>query len=175
MTLACPQLELMPASTHPNLVMTPRPAIPRIRALLHLALLSLLTASCSTASGGSKQFAAVTLHGHDPLDIRQTTSEVFAEKGYRAVQRSGVWYYDRGTSAMGELLHGGWFNEEGVHERAKLRLIPLSEGSYRLECEAVMVRDAGDSFFEEETRMTRLKSGPYKKLLAEVEKRLSQR
>ena len=43
---------------------------------------------------------------------------------------------------------------------------------YRVECQAVMVRDAGEGFFEDEVKMTRLKSRPYEKLLRQVEKRL---
>jgi hypothetical protein len=116
----------------------------------------------------------VTLRGHEPLTIRRTVESVFSEEGYVDASRRGLWCYERGTSKMGQLLHGGWFDDEGVRERVKLKLIPLSEGVFRLESEAVMVRDAGDAFFEEETRMTRLKSGPYRKLLEEVEQRLQE-
>jgi hypothetical protein len=130
--------------------------------------------SCTTTDENAKQFAAVTLRDHEPPAIRRTVEAVFTEKGYWDSSRRNLWCYERGTSKMGQLLYGGWFDEEGVRERVKLRLIPLSEGVYRLEAEAVMVRDAGDSFFEEETRMTRLKSGPYRKLLEAVEARLQQ-
>lgn len=164
----------MPALLHAPCANVRRSASPGRTACLLATLLSLLICSCSTTSGGSKQFAAVTLKGYEPDKIRLTVYSVFTEKGYKESSRPGSWFFERGTSAMGQLLHGGWFDNEGVVERAKLRLIPLSTGVYRLECEAVMVRDAGDSFFEEEARMTRLKSGPYKKLLAEVEKRLLQ-
>lgn len=128
--------------------------------------------SCSSTREGAKPFAAVTLRGSDEPAIRSTVEAVFSEAGYHDASRRGLWCYERGTSKMGQILYGGWFDDEGVRERVKLDLIPLSEGVYRLESEAVMVRDPGDSFFEDEHRMTRLKSGPYLKLLEEVEKQL---
>lgn len=146
----------------------------RCWSLLLLLLVVAGAVSCSSTREGSKPFAAVTLRGSDALTIRQTVESVFSEKGFWDASRRDLWCYERGTSKMGQLLHGGWFDDDGVRERVKLKLIPLSEGVYRLEAEAVMVRDAGDAFFEEEARMTRLKSGPYRKLLAEVEKRLRQ-
>jgi hypothetical protein len=141
---------------------------------LLVLFLGLGAVSCSSTREGSKPFAAVTLRGHDSLTIRRAVEAVFSEEGYVDASRRGSWRYERGTSKMGQLLHGGWFDDDGVRERVKLNLIPLSEGVYRLEAEAVMVRDAGDSFFEEEARMTRLKSGPYRKLLEEVEEQLQQ-
>ena len=163
----------MPTPPRPSTARPPGRLTLRRTTGLAMILLTVWITSCSTTSGSSRRWAVVTVKGHEPATIRRTVSEVFAEKGYVENSRRGSWFYERGTSAVGQLLHGGWFNEDGVRERAKLRLIPLAEDTYRIECEAVMVRDAGDSFFEEETRMTSLKRGPYKKILKEVEKRLA--
>jgi hypothetical protein len=127
---------------------------------------------CQSSKGGSGAFAAITIHDSSTSQVRETVMTVFGEKGFYDASRPGSWFLDRPTSKMGRLMHGGWFDADGVRERVKLRLIPLSDGAYRIECTAVMVRDAGDAFFEEETRMTGLKSGPYEQLLEEVERRL---
>jgi hypothetical protein len=135
-------------------------------------LLLVLATGCRSTDGGSRAFAAVTLHGHSPETIRQTAANVLAEKGYYDSSRGREWLFDRPTSTMSQVMYGGWFDKDTVRERVRLNLVRLGDDMYRLECTAVMVRDAGDAFFEEETRMTRLRSGPYEKILREVERRL---
>ena len=56
--------------------------------------------------------------------------------------------------------------------RVKTELVELGGGSHRLQCQAYMVRNAGDSFFEEEQRLANVRRGPYQTLLDEVAKRL---
>jgi hypothetical protein len=136
------------------------------------ALALALGLGCESPGGGSGAFATITVHSASAELVRVTVREVFGEEGFYDASRGGAWFLDRPTSKVGQWMHGGWFDGSGVRERAKLRLISLSDGAYRLECTGVMVRDAGDAFFEEETRMTGLKSGPYKKLLNEVDRRL---
>jgi hypothetical protein len=138
-------------------------------------LLLILGGGCRSTTNGPPAFAAVTLHGHPPETIRQTVATVFTEKGFYDNSRSKEWIFDRRTSTMSQWVHGGWFDRDSVRERVRLRLIPLGEGIYRLEAKAAMVRDAGEIFFEEESRMTRLRSAPYQKLLNQVERRLRQR
>ncbi|MGA1236704.1 MAG: hypothetical protein ACO34E_07555 [Limisphaerales bacterium] len=128
--------------------------------------------SCSSTPSGGKQFAVVTLRYTDEITVRRTVEAVFSEAGYEDASFSAEWRYERKTSTMQQLAHGGWFDEGGVRERVRLKLIPLSEGVYRLESQAMMVRNAGEGLFEEEVKMTRLKSRPYQKLLNEVAKRL---
>jgi len=58
--------------------------------------------------------------------------------------------------------------------RMKVELVNLDAGSHRLQGQAYMVSGAGDSFFEEEHRLTNVRSGPYQDILDEVAKRLKQ-
>jgi len=48
----------------------------------------------------------------------------------------------------------------------------LSDGSYRLQCKAYMVSDAGDPVFEDEVPLAHIRSGPYQLLLDQVEEQL---
>lgn len=151
---------------------SPIPHLSRLRrtgSTLLLATLALTLASgCSSTKSTSQTFAAVTLEGHSSETIRQSVADVFTNEGFFRVSRPGQWIYDRPTSAMSQAIHGGWFDWGTVRERVRLRLVPLGDDLYRLEAKAVIVRDAGEAFFEEETRMTRLRSGPYQKLLDRV-------
>ena len=56
--------------------------------------------------------------------------------------------------------------------RVKAEMLDLGNGSQRLQCQASIVRNAGDSFFEDESRLTNLRSGPYQSLLDKVAKQL---
>ncbi len=55
--------------------------------------------------------------------------------------------------------------------RVKAEIVGIGGGSHRLQCQAYMVRDAGDSFFEEEQKLTSLRSRPYQSLLNKVAKK----
>ena len=158
---------------------TPVSPLPRQGQFSSLAVLTglllLLAVGCRSTTGGPAPFASVTIYGHAPETIREAVSTVFEGKGYYDNSRRKEWIFDRRTSNMSQWVHGGWFDRDSVRERVRLRLIPLGEGVYRLEAKAAMVRDAGEIFFEEESRMTRLRSGPYQKLLDGVERHLRQR
>ena len=56
--------------------------------------------------------------------------------------------------------------------RVRVELVDLEGGSHRLQGQAYMVSDVGDSFFEEEHRLANLRSGPYQDLLNKVARRL---
>jgi hypothetical protein len=138
-------------------------------ALVGLALL--LVTGCSS-TGGSPDFASLTVRGHKPDEIRSTVVHVFSEAGFVDVSTRGSWMMDRRPSTMSMIMYGSWMEDSSVRERVKLRLIPVATDTWRVECEGVTVRYSGDSFFEEEAKLTRPRSGPYRKLLAEVQKQL---
>jgi hypothetical protein len=55
--------------------------------------------------------------------------------------------------------------------RVKADVVSLGTDTFRLQCQAYVVRGAGDSFFEEEQRLANIRSGPYQSLLNKVAKR----
>jgi len=56
--------------------------------------------------------------------------------------------------------------------RVRAQLVDLGASGYRLQCQAFMVRNANDSFFEDESRLLNIRSGPYQNLLDKVANRL---
>ena len=48
----------------------------------------------------------------------------------------------------------------------------MPDGSHLLQCDVFYVRHAGDSFLEDEGRMTLVRTSPYRRMLQEVAKRL---
>jgi hypothetical protein len=65
------------------------------------------------------------------------------------------------------IAYGNWMGTP-VSIRVRTRLIQVGEMTYRLECSAYHVRDAGGTL-EEEIRISRMKRGTFQKLLNEVQ------
>jgi hypothetical protein len=55
-----------------------------------------------------------------------------------------------------------------------VELVDLGGTSHRPQCQAFIVKSAGDSFFEEEHRIANFRSGPCQKRLDEVARTLKQ-
>jgi hypothetical protein len=143
------------------------------------SLLVLTGAGCSSSgTPTSASFASVTLRGYSLQQIGTTTKQVFQEAGYSggSFYRMEQMVFERQGSSMNNLAYGGLSSAQsgtGVTERVKTELVSLGVDSYRLQCQAYMVRNAGDSFYADEQRLSSFRSGPYQKLLDEVAKRLA--
>ena len=140
------------------------------------ALLALGGAGCSSTPA-SASFASVTIHGHSPEEIGQATVQVFREAGYSGGAGGRQMVFQREGSRGENIAYEGIANTHYGSQtavRVKTELVDLGENSYRLQCQAYMVRGAGDSFMEEEQRLANIRSGPYQKLLNQVQKRLKQ-
>jgi len=96
--------------------------------------------------------------------------------GYHALRKpDGSMQFEKESSRNSQLAYSslaGTHGGEQVNVRVRAEVVDLGAGSHRLQCKAWMVRDAGDSFFEEEVALTNFRRGPYQKLLEEVASRL---
>jgi hypothetical protein len=116
----------------------------------------------------------VVIRGAQPNDIMKVTIEVFQEDGYMAGSIGDQLVFQKEGSRMTNLAYEGVI---GTHYgaqtmvRVKTDLVNLGQGAYRLQCQAYIVKGAGDSFFEEEQRLANVRSGPYQSLLDKVAKR----
>lgn len=128
---------------------------------------------CSCASPGSDSFASVTIPRRTTAEIHAATRRVFTAEGFResGATSGDLAFEKRGTSAQ-NLVHGSLGSAADGSEtwvRVRLKLEYLGDGRHRLHAQAYMVPRHGDSFFEEEHRLTKLRRGPYQKLLDQVE------
>jgi hypothetical protein len=152
---------------------TASPIQPVLAALL-MTLLALTFAGCGASKPNSASFASVVIKGHTPEEIWKATVEVFQEAGYAAGSIGDQIVFQKEGSRMTNLAYEGLV---GAHYgaqtlvRVKANLFNLGEGAYRLQCQAFVVKDAGDQFFQEEQRLANVRSGPYQSLLDKVAKR----
>jgi hypothetical protein len=56
--------------------------------------------------------------------------------------------------------------------RVRTEIVTLNAEKKRLQCQAYVVKNAGDSFFEDEQRLTNIRSRPYQNLLDKVADKL---
>ena len=143
---------------------------------LWLALLATLFTGCHSTVPGSASFASVTIANRLPEEIRRVTEEVFRGNGYHGYSGvTGEMVFEKEGSRMNQLAYGGWLETHQGNTtwvRVRLTLVDLGDGSHRLQCQAFMVPHHGDSFFEEEQRLTNIRSAPYQQLLNEIAARL---
>lgn len=104
------------------------------------------------------------------------TEQVFRADGYEGyVPPAGEMVFEREGSRMSTFAYGGLM---AAHEgaatwvRVRVNLVNLGEGTHRLQAQAYMVPYHGDSFAEEEKRISNFRSGPYQSLLDKVKKDL---
>jgi hypothetical protein len=131
---------------------------------------------CHLGKPASASFASVVIPGKSPEEIGKATVAVFQEAGYSVTSTSldNLIFQKEGTRGQ-NLAYGGVVDSyygSTTKVRVKAQIVDLGEGSNRLQCQAYIVRDAGDSFFEEEQKMASMRSGPYQSLLNKVVKRL---
>ena len=145
--------------------------------LLTLLIVSSLLSGTSCRSGpASATFASVTIAGKTPEEICQTTGAVFREDGYKvALLTPDRMVFEKEASRAESIAYSGVVDTHYgaiTLVRVRAELVDLGEGSHRLQCQAYMVRNAGDSFFADESRLVNMRSRPYQNLLDKVAKRL---
>jgi hypothetical protein len=141
-----------------------------------LLLGAILSTGCHMGQTSSASFASVVIPGKTPNEICQTAAAVFQEDGYRvrSLEPSGMVFEKEGTRGQSMAYGGVVDTAYGATTvvRVRAELVPLGGGSYRLQGKAYMVRNAQDSFFEDESALANIRSAPYQSLFNKVAKRL---
>jgi hypothetical protein len=143
-----------------------------------LTALSLMIAGagCGLFSPNSASFASVTITGHTEAEIAAATAQVFREDGYDggfALMRQMT--FEREASRGTSLAYEGVVATQGGTRtlvRVRTEIVTLNAEKKRVQCQAYIVKNAGDSFFEDEQRLTNIRSRPYQNLLDKVADKL---
>ena len=146
------------------------------RLALAIALLALVLTTGCGGGPSSASFASVEIAGKTQDEICKTTAAVFQEDGYQVstLTPANMVFQKEGSRSQ-SLAYGGVVDTHYgavTLVRVRAQLVDLGAGSYRLQAKAYMVRNANDSFFEDESAILNVRSRPYQKLLNKVEKRL---
>jgi len=166
--------------TTPTLNLSSRGSRLRIRFVLLVAaaagIAAALTGCHLTSPPASASFASVVIADRSPAQIHAAAEAVFQADGYRTLRSAnGILVFEKEASKKNQIAYSGLAGShygEKVMVRVYGEIEDLGGGSRRLQCRAVIVRSAGDSFFEEEVNLANFRSGPYQKLLDAVANRL---
>jgi hypothetical protein len=138
-----------------------------------------MAAGCSSwFKPASESFASVLIPSASADDVRKTTIKVFQGADYLSHYEdpdSGLLIFEKeGTQGQSLAYNGVVGTQYGQQtlNRVKVRVIDRGDGSCRVNCQAYIVRDAGNRVGEDEIKLNSLRSGPYQKLLDEVAERL---
>jgi hypothetical protein len=150
-----------------------------LRILSAIGLATILCAACRSGQPESASFANVIIKGKTPEEICQATGSVFQADGWRVGSLDPNQMVFQREATRGEALaYGGLVDTyygSSTAVRCRAQLVDLGAGSYRLQCKAFMVRNANDSFFQDESALVNLRSRPYQKLLDKVAKQLERK
>jgi hypothetical protein len=140
-------------------------------------LLVLAGAGCGSLSGpASASFASVTIKNHSTEEIAAATAEVFGADGYRGgANGPGRMVFEKEASRATTFSREGLVNTYSgaqTMNRVRVEIVPLSDGSRRLQCKAFMVSGGSDPFFQDEVPLANVRSRPYQSLLNKVKKQL---
>ena len=114
------------------------------------------------------RFAAVEIHGNTPGQVREVTEEVFRANGYQLAEvgHSQMTFEKPGTK-MNNIAYGNWISETPIWIRVQVAIVPTGEAACLVHCQAWYLRDKGGAT-EEQIQLSKLRRGPYQKLLDEV-------
>ena len=147
-----------------------------LRRSIHGALwlsLALCLVGCQSPTASKKHLASVLISGHSPEKILRVTVEVFRADGYRDIAPSPeAMVFEKTGTGWNHATYGGWTDAKPVTVRVRAGVETQPDGTHRLWGDAYMVADAGDSLFEEEHKLTRVRRGPYQGLLNKVAEQL---
>ena len=147
-----------------------------VLAWLLSAALAIAATGCRLAQPGSASFASVVIANRSLAEIQEAAGQVFREDGYAAyLVEPGQMVFQKEGSRLNNISQSGlvdtYYGAQTMI-RVRAQLVPLGAGSFRLQCQAYMVRNAGDSFFEDEHPLAAVRRMPYQRLLNQVLKRL---
>ena len=117
-------------------------------------LMSGATSSSVLAASSSGGFASVIIKDKTKDEIIVATAKVFTADGYQSGKSaSGQMVFDkeasRGTSIARDGIAATQSGARTIN-RVRVEVIPLDDGSHRLECKAYMVTGGSDAFFQDE-------------------------
>jgi hypothetical protein len=111
------------------------------------------------------------LQGNTPGQISNAVLGVFVAHGYAAGPATYTsLMFEKQASKMDNIAYGDWISDVPVWLRVKVRIVPISEACFRLQCHAFLVTDRNEVL--EHEREIKHHNKPYQELLNEVAERL---
>jgi hypothetical protein len=119
------------------------------------------------------RFASVKIENHTQKEIEKATIAIFKQAGYPLVGVKNELVFEcAGKEWMQRAYGSNLSTVDPVQERVRAQVVIQDSGVFRLQCNAYIVQTSGGAEKEIAVRVRR--SGPYRELLKEVTRKLSQ-
>jgi hypothetical protein len=147
-----------------------RPTLQKLATGISVTAAGIALLGCkSLHKPASASFSSVRIQGHTAEQIRAASVVVFQQDGYTALEgKRSEMVFEKEGSRWDQIAYGSWVNEAPVWLRAKVSMVPLSNDTFRLQCQAYKIRNKGDPLTEDQVRIGNSHSKPYQALLDEV-------
>ena len=129
-----------------------------------------LQVSCASLSQPmSASFASVVIRSGTAQQVREETIKVFTAQGWHSVQESGdEMVFEREGSKWDHIAYGSNVLNTPILNRVRASIVPVTDGSLRLQCQAYVVRDSGNFSQDDEIKLRSPRAGPFQELLDKV-------
>ncbi|HSR87739.1 MAG TPA: hypothetical protein VLL07_02200 [Pontiella sp.] len=120
-------------------------------------------------------FASVEIKQHSRQEIEDATIRIFERAGYQSVVALDELVFESEGKEWMQLAYGSNIalaDGGPVMERVKVRIVDLTDGTYRLQCNAYVIPPG--TYETKEVKLLITRSGPYRDLLEEIVRELSE-
>jgi len=145
-------------------------------AFLLPVVVAALLSGCATAppATGSQRLASVVIEGAAADKIKESVLTVFKRESFALARPAeDKLVFERPGTFLNGLAYGDWYGG-GVYERVEVFQKELEPGRTLLDCNAFMVQEPEDPFFEKVRPVSKSRRGRYQKLLEAAAAALSQ-
>jgi len=144
--------------------------------VIALSMALVLTGCKSTPRTPSNRLASVVITNRSPDEIEAATRIIFEKHAYELLRRrdGDPLVFEKQGTFMNGLFYGDWYSG-GVWERVRVYHIDMEPGATLLDCDAYMVQEHDDPFFQSERKPYKSRRHVYQKILEEVARELGQK
>jgi hypothetical protein len=120
------------------------------------------------------RFASVEIERHTKKEIVDATLTAFKQAGYQSVGTEDELIFESEGKEWMQLAYGSNISgSEAVSERVKVQVVDENNGTFRLQCQAYVEQTTAKTI-EKEIRLLITRSGPYRDLLEQIAKSLTE-
>ena len=131
-----------------------------------------LAAGCSTPKTGSQRLASIIVENRSPAQIEASLVQIYESHAYRLKRKADKLIFEKPGTAMNSLIYGDWYSG-GVWERIEVFQRELEPGRTLVDCDAYMVQEVDDPFFQKVHQVYKTRRGHCQKLLEAVSQDLA--
>ena len=144
---------------------------PALSWLIAVAAAGLAT-GCSTTKNGSQRLASIIVENRSREQIEGSLVKIYESHAYRLKRKDDKLIFEKPGTVMNALAYGDWYSG-GVWERIEVFQRELEPRRTLVDCDAYMVQEPDDPFFQRVRQVYKTRRRHCQKLLDAVSQDLA--